>query len=418
LRQHLARGAPSIRTDFQKRPAIGSEQGDDQRYWTITTDYLFAVRVLRRRTFLYETINPALRAVLGIPSDSISGTPVSDCLGTEDAQSICKAFRTCLGEGRRICVRHRLAFGGSLRDFETVATPVFDPDTGSVTKLLGSHRDVSSYSSGSLTESRPDIDGRVNTRLVHIQEDIQQRIASDLHDSTCQYLIAASLSMMRVRTALGDPAMAERLFDDIDTSIDLALREIRAFAYLLHPRNLTVDGLKVSIEQYARGFSARTALKVRTEISPEIDRLPYKGQHSLLRIVQEALTNVFRHARATEVEISDRIADNHFELRISDNGCGIASRAPDGTSASLGVGIPAMRARLQQMGGRLEIWSAPGRRLPGTTLCAIVPYHCKRRKLSQPTVATGIRTRPRTEIEVRSSSIQTGAIRAPDSAAD
>ncbi|WP_426412397.1 ATP-binding protein [Bradyrhizobium ganzhouense] len=416
MRQHLARVAPSIRTDFQKRPAIDSEQGDDQRYWTVTTDYLFAVRVLRGRTFLYETINPAMRAVLGASSNGISGTPVSDCLGTEDARSIYKAFRACLGEGGQVRIRHRLAFGGSLRDFETIATPVFDPDTGSVTKLLGSHRDVSSYSSGGLTECGPDVNGRDNTRLVHIQEDIQQRIASDLHDSTCQYLIAASLGMMRVRTALGDPAMAERLFDEIDTSIDLAIKEIRAFAYLLHPRNL-VDGLKVSIEQYARGFSVRTALKVKTRISPEIDRLPYKGQHSLLRIVQEALTNVFRHAKATEVEISGKIADNHFELRISDNGCGIAGRAPDGTSASLGVGIPAMRARLQQMGGRLEIWSAPGRRLPGTTLCAIIPHHSKRRKLDQPTVATSIRTRPRTEIKVPSPNMQSEENRAPGSAA-
>jgi two-component system sensor histidine kinase UhpB len=176
--------------------------------------------------------------------------------------------------------------------------------------------------------------------------------------------------------------------------------------------------LRVSIEQYAKGFGARTALKVRARISPEIDRLPYKNQHSVLRIVQEALTNVFRHARATEVEISGKIAESHFELRISDNGCGIAGDAPDGTSASLGVGIPAMRARLQQMGGRLEIWSAPGRRLSGTTLCAIVPHHCKRPRLNQPTVTKGIRTRPRTEIKVRSPNRENRAIRARGSAAE
>ncbi len=417
MKRHVARVPASIRTDFRNRSAVGSEQSDDQRYWTVASDYLFAVRV-RGRTFLYETINPALSAVFGVSSDGIRGTPVSASLGAEDARSICKVFRACLGEGGQVRVRHHLALGGFLRDFETIATPVFDPDTSSVTKLLGSHRDVSGYSSGSPAESAPDIDGQVNARLVHIQEDIQQRIASDLHDSTCQYLVAASLSTMRVRSAIGDPAMAERLFDEIDTSIDRALKEIRGYAYLLHPRNLTVDGLKVSIEQYARGFGARTALKVRTGISPEVDRLPFESQHSLLRVVQEALTNVFRHARATEVEISGEVADNHVELQISDNGRGIAGEAAGGTSVSLGVGIPAMRARLQQMGGRLEIWSASGRQLPGTTLCAIVPHHCKRRRLSQPNVATSVNTRPGTEIKLRSPNTQSEAIRAPGSAAE
>jgi two-component system sensor histidine kinase UhpB len=254
--------------------------------------------------------------------------------------------------------------------------------------------------------------------LIQIQDDIQQRIASDLHDSTCQYLIAASLSIMRVRSALSNPVMAEVLCDDVDTSIDHALKEIRAFAYLLHPRNLTGDGLKASIEQYAGGFAARTALKVITRISPKVDGLPHRKQYALLRVVQEALTNVFRHARATEVEISSMMASNHFELRISDNGRGIpAGQASGAASVSLGVGIPAMRARLQQMGGKLEIRSAPGLRLPGTTLCAIVPYPCKRGRRNQSDAAACAITRA-TEIKFRSSKMPGGAIRAPGLAAE
>ncbi len=256
-------------------------------------------------------------------------------------------------------------------------------------------------------------------RLIQIQDDIQQRIASDLHDSTCQYLIAASLSIMRVRSALSNPVMAEVLCDDVDTSIDHALKEIRAFAYLLHPRNLTGDGLKASIEQYAGGFAARTALKVRTRISPKVDGLPHRKQYALLRVVQEALTNVFRHARATEVEISSMMASDHFELRISDNGRGIpAGEASGAASVSLGVGIPAMRARLQQMGGKLEIRSAPGQRLPGTTLCAIVPYPCKRGRHNQSDAAACAITRARTRIKFRSPKIPGGVIRAPGLAAE
>ena len=213
-------------------------------------------------------------------------------------------------------------------------------------------------------------------RLLSLQEEVQQRIASDLHDSTCQHLIAASLNVMLVRRALNDSPNAGKFCDDLDTSIDQALREIRSFTYLLHPQNLLSDGLKVTIEQFVGGFSARTSLATSIEIAPEVDRLSYERQRSVLRVIQEALMNVFRHAKATVVKVAIEATDTHFKLRIDDNGSGMPiGQVRSGARAiSLGVGIPAMRARVQQMGGTLEIRSssAIGRR--GTTLCAAIPH--------------------------------------------
>lgn len=206
--------------------------------------------------------------------------------------------------------------------------------------------------------------------LSSLQERIQQRVASDLHDSTCQHLIAASLSLMRVRGAVSEIAGVERICDDIDASIEQALRELRAVAYLLHPQDLLAEGLKTTIEQFANGFSARTLLKVSLEIAQEIDGLPYETKRSLLSVVQEALSNVFRHAKATRVEITMQATDTHFLLRISDDGRGM----PTGRERiSLGVGIPSMRARLRQMGGALEFYSSSGVECDGTTLCATIP---------------------------------------------
>ena len=219
-------------------------------------------------------------------------------------------------------------------------------------------------------------------RLLSLQEEVQQRIASDLHDSTCQHLIAASLNLLRMRRAIGDIVNAERICDDIEGSIDQALREIRAFTYLLHPQNLLADGLKMTIEQFVDGFSARTSLKVDLEIAPEVDRLSYERQCSVLRVIQEALANVFRHAKATQVTLAMEATDTHFKLRISDNGCGMpASQARSGRKAiSFGVGIPAMRARLQQLGGALEIRSSSAGRCRGTTLCALIPHSLPRKR--------------------------------------
>jgi two-component system sensor histidine kinase UhpB len=144
----------------------------------------------------------------------------------------------------------------------------------------------------------------------------------------------------------------------------------------LHPQNLLTDGLKITIEQFVDGFAARTSLKTRLDIAPEVDRLSYERQRSVLRVIQEALANVFRHAQATQVRVAMEATDTHFKLRITDNGRGMPiSQARSGPKViSPGVGIPAMRARLQQLGGTLEIHSSSARARRGTTLCAVIPH--------------------------------------------
>ncbi|GLR91112.1 sensor histidine kinase [Bradyrhizobium iriomotense] len=201
---------------------------------------------------------------------------------------------------------------------------------------------------------------------------------------------------MRLRTCLNDQASAARLCGEIDASIDEALQEIRAFAYLLHPQNLTVDGLKATIERYSRGFAARTSLHVTTRMSSDIDRLSRDKQHALLRVIQEALTNVFRHAKATEVKIAVASSGRHFQLTVSDNGRGFPTdRAKSGTKAVMGVGIPAMRARLQQIGGTLHIHSDVAARHAGTTVLAVFPRDVVENKRNRK-ATTAVRARPST----------------------
>lgn len=230
------------------------------------------------------------------------------------------------------------------------------------------------------TKSKPG-KSSLEIQLLALQEDMQQRIASDLHDSTCQHLLAASLNMMRMRHAVADIGSAIKVCDEIDASIGEALREIRAFTYLLHPQNLLDGGLKSAIEQFAMGLSSRTSLETRLRIDAAVNKLPNDAQRSLLRVVQEALANVFRHAKATLVTVSIKATDTNVTLRISDNGCGMPlSQMRDGhVAVSLGVGIPAMRARLDQMGGTFEIHSSSTAGCSGTTVCATIPRAISRK---------------------------------------
>lgn len=194
--------------------------------------------------------------------------------------------------------------------------------------------------------------GKLRSELAAFQEQLHRQIASELHDSTCQHLVAASLSLMQVMYALKDPRKAEGHCEQVDLSINLALKELRSLAYLLQPQCLFEGGLKATIEQYAEGFSARSSLIVEVSISPEVDSLSCEQQRSLMRIVQEGLTNVYRHADATRVDITIGTRARKFKLEIRDDGRGMTAR--DGVhrapSPALGTGLRIMQARLQEMG--------------------------------------------------------------------
>jgi signal transduction histidine kinase len=209
--------------------------------------------------------------------------------------------------------------------------------------------------------------------LVGLQEQLHQRIAAELHDSTCQHLIAASLGIMQVRNVLANPLEAARHCEQVDVSISHALKELRSITYLLHPQSLLEGGLKTTIERYAEGFSIRTSLAVELSISPEVDSLPHEAQRSLTRIVQEALTNVYRHARATRVDVTIVARQTEFLLEIRDDGQGMASANRVYRFRPLGTGLRIMEARLEEMNGRLEIQSASAAKCRGTTLRATIP---------------------------------------------
>ena len=214
---------------------------------------------------------------------------------------------------------------------------------------------------------------KLDSELTRLQEELHQRIASELHDSTCQHLIAASLGLMQVRNALGNSRKAEQFCEQVDISIDCALKELRSIAYLLHPQNLVEGRLKTTIERYAEGFAARTSLAVELSISPAVDSLPHKKQQSLMRIVQEALTNVHRHARATKVDITIEAREREFRLEIRDDGQGMMAGDRPCRFRPLGTGLRIMQARLEQMHGRLKILSAPTAVRKGTILRATFP---------------------------------------------
>jgi signal transduction histidine kinase len=226
------------------------------------------------------------------------------------------------------------------------------------------HEDVTE-----LASMRRELDATAE-RLLSLQEEERRMIGAELHDSTTQHLTAAGLSLAQVqRLAPDEPALAAAVERGM-ASLTEAQREIRAFSYLLFPPSLDQDGLASTMRHFVQGFARRTGLKLACKISDAADGAAPPVQRAILRVVQEALTNVYRHARATRVSVTIQVGGPNLKLRISDDGIGLSVTA-DNALPELGVGIPGMRSRVRQLGGDVSLKGS--RR--GTTVLASIPLH-------------------------------------------
>ena len=216
------------------------------------------------------------------------------------------------------------------------------------------------------------------TSVVRAQDGERRRIARDLHDSTGQNLIAATLLIGRIEDLL--PATVKPTLQQLEEMLQQSIREVRTVSYLLHPPLLDDLGLGPALRCYVDGYIERSGLAVDLEVAPDIDRLPPDTELAVFRVVQEALTNVSRHSQSptARIRLVRKKASNgqNVVLSVEDAGRGMAPignrRALIGGKVGLrrsGVGLASMRERLHQFGGRLEIGSCVGR----TVVTAIIP---------------------------------------------
>ena len=122
----------------------------------------------------------------------------------------------------------------------------------------------------------------------------------------------------------------------------------------MKPRGLAANGLAATVRQFLAGFAQRTGLEVTLEAGAAADRVSPLLQHAALRIIQEALLNANKHAKARRVSVGIDVDDGQLSVSVADDGHGMRL---DKEGPSLGVGIPGMHARAQQFSGHLAISS-------------------------------------------------------------
>lgn len=210
----------------------------------------------------------------------------------------------------------------------------------------------------------------LSIQLANLKEQERRRIALDLHDSTAQHLSAIGLNLLGLKKRLRLSKASERLFNDIEQSLDSAIHELQITNFLLYPSDLETYGLGIALESFARGFARLTGIDVKLHTN-HVDHISIDRQRTLMRVAQEALTNVYRHAHASRANIRLKITERHALLYVADNGRGIRwKEMPSPSKVSTGIGISGMHARVDETGGAFRVKSQPGK---GTRIIALVP---------------------------------------------
>lgn len=221
---------------------------------------------------------------------------------------------------------------------------------------------------GELDEARRTVELRtielqkLSAQLLQIQDEERRRLARELHDDVGQQLLG--LKMLLPDTEVNE---------NIHKQVDNAISTIRNLSYLLHPPLLDETGLRSALHWYVEGLVKRSNIEISLSITPQnFPRLAPEIETTIFRVVQESLTNVYRHAESESARVEVDKQSERVVVRVRDYGKGLPPETIGKMhSFGLGVGISGMRERLRQFGGELKVSRAE----PGTMVEARIPLY-------------------------------------------
>src|ERR1700730_46822 len=211
---------------------------------------------------------------------------------------------------------------------------------------------------------------RLSSSLIAAQDEERRRIARELHDGLGQDLSAAKMMLDGI-VQLEQPTPARKqIAADVSMLIDRAIKQVRSISHLLHPPLLDEVGLNSALRWYLEGLTKRSGIETYMEADPlDFPRLGPELETAVFRIVQEALTNVFRHSGANRGWVTLAKAPDEIVITVRDDGKGISDYVAAFRPDSIGIGIGGMRQRVKEFGGELRLRNAH----PGTLLELVIP---------------------------------------------
>jgi PAS domain S-box-containing protein len=328
------------------------------------------------------TWNPGAQSIKGYTKDEILGKHFSIFYPKESVESGWPARELALAEkeGRLIDEGWRVKKGGETFWASVTITALRQPDGqlygfAKVTQDLSGRRQAEERIQALNTELRSRIAElgesqqivelrtlelqKLSAQLLRIQDEERRRLARELHDDLSQQLTALKMEL--------DASKNERL----GNMAGQILSSVRNLSYLLHPPLLDEAGLKAALHWYVDGVIQRSKIQITLSINPVVfPRLPKDIETTIFRVVQESLTNVYRHSGSESARVEIEKQSELVTVRVRDHGKGVPSQLVGGrASRGLGVGLAGMRERVRQFGGELTISRAE----PGTLVEAKIP---------------------------------------------
>lgn len=257
---------------------------------------------------------------------------------------------------------------GEYRWFLVRTAPLRDRN-GKIIKWFGASVDIEDRKKAAEALRRSEqrlqaLVGRLNT----VREDEAKRIARELHDVLGQRLTALNMELADLETKLVDATPSQRAqIARINTAVDQTIEVVQELSSELRLGQLDVLGLTAAIEWQLKEFSRRSKIPCNVTRLDEIANLSDARNTAVFRILQEALTNIVRHAGATEVEVSLQSGPSQLVLKVRDNGRGITAAELNDRKA---IGLLGMRERAQIVGGDFKIMGRAG---VGTTVLVTIP---------------------------------------------
>jgi signal transduction histidine kinase len=219
-----------------------------------------------------------------------------------------------------------------------------------------------------MVDRRTDELRRLSIRLMTMQDQERRRLARDLHDGLGQELALAKMVLDRM--TLDKSVQLPEEWEQASNIIDRAIQQVRTMSHLLHPPLLDEVGLLSALAWYVEGLTKRSGIETTLDVQPrEFPRLAAEVETAVFRIVQEALTNVFRHSEASKVWIKLSQGEGTIVVAVRDDGKGIGKKVSELQPDSVGVGIGGMKQRAKEFGAELRLTNAH----PGTLVELIIP---------------------------------------------
>ena len=298
-------------------------------------DYIFAHQRVTRA-------NEAMRAQYG--GELVGLTPAD--VWSHDLAEGRRVWKEFFDQGRLHVETNERRLDGTPIIVEGDYICLYD-DEGRITGHFGIQRDVTERktSEAALRE--------LAARLQTIREEERTRIAREIHDELGQALtgLKMDLAWMRTHLAPRQPAVHERLLSVL-ARVDATTDAVRRIASELRPSVLDHLGLVAAVEWLAQDFERRSGVPTSLHVQAAQVRLDDTRATTAFRIVQEALTNVARHARASRVDIRLAITSTALDLEVADDGRGIS---PAETSSPEALGLLGLRERARACGGTADI---------------------------------------------------------------